>query len=65
MNKVHRSALSLGALRLRLGQYDAALESILECIKLAQNKNDHDTVNDSIIWLSQISGALSKKDRER
>jgi hypothetical protein len=40
VNKIHKNALSLAALRYKMGQYDAAFHSIIEAIKIAQNKND-------------------------
>jgi hypothetical protein len=51
VNKVHRLALSVASLRYKMGQYDAALSSIHESIKIAQNKNDHETVLDCMVWL--------------
>ena len=51
VNKVYRNNLSLAALQYRLGHFDAAQASISEAIKIAQTKNDHETVLDCSLWL--------------
>ena len=61
VNQVHRSALSIGALQYKLGHFDAALQAIYECIKIAQSKNDDGTVLDATLWLHQIIRALGGK----
>jgi hypothetical protein len=52
-----------------MGQYDAALTSIHESIKIAQNKNDHETVLDCTVWLYQIlesmSSSIKGKEQQR
>ena len=60
VNRVYRNSLSIAALQYRLGHFDAALASIQEAIKIAQNKNDHETVLDCSLWLHQIKRALGK-----
>lgn len=69
VNKVHRLALSIASLRHKMGQYDAALTSIHESIKIAQNKNDHETVLDCTVWLYQIlesmSSSIKGKEQQR
>lgn len=61
VNQVHRSALSIGALKYKLGHFDAALQSIYESIKIAQSKNDDATVLEATLWLQQIIRALGGK----
>lgn len=51
VNQVYRSALSIGALNYKLGHFDAALQAIYECIKIAQSKNDTATVLEATLWL--------------
>jgi len=65
VNRVHRTAISLTALRFKLGQFDAALSSTLEAIRIAQNKNDYSTILDCTIWLHQISGAMGNREQEK
>ena len=65
VNKVHRTALALAAIQYKLGQYDAALASILEATRIAQNKNDPATVLDCIVWQYQIQGALGNREKEK
>ncbi len=42
--KVHQPELNLAGLQLRLGHIDQALLSVLETIKISQNKNDHEAI---------------------
>ena len=63
--KVHYPALNLAGLRYRLGQFDASLLSVMESIKISQNKNDHDGILQCLVWLQQVSGALGNKDQEK
>ena len=42
--KVHHPALNLAGLLFRLGQYDQSLLSVMESIKISQNKNDHEGI---------------------
>jgi len=65
VNRVYRNSLSLAALQFRLGHYDAALSAILEAIKIAQNKNDHETVLDCSVWLQQIHRALGNAEKDK
>lgn len=65
VNRVHRTALGLAALRYKLGQYDAALQAVLEGIRIAQNKNDYETILECTIWLYQISGVLGNRQQEK
>ena len=65
INNVHRTAISLAALRFKLGQFDAALTSTLEAIRIAQNKNDYSTILDCTIWFHQISGAMGNREMEK
>jgi hypothetical protein len=61
INQVHRSALSIGALKLKLGHLDSALESIYESIKISQSKNDDMTVLEATLWLHTIIRQLGGK----
>jgi len=49
--KVHQPALNLASLRLRLGHLDEAMMSVMEAIKISQNKNDHESILQCLIWL--------------
>jgi hypothetical protein len=60
--KVHQPALNLAGLRFRLGQLDQSLTSVMESIKISQNKNDHDSILQCLVWMHQIFGALGNKD---
>lgn len=49
--KVHHPALNLAGLRFRLGQLDQSLLSVMESIKISQNKNDHEGILQCLVWL--------------
>ena len=51
VNRVHRTSLSLAAIHFKLGHLDASLEAVQEAIRIAQNKNDYETILDSTVWL--------------
>ena len=61
INKIHKTALSLAAMRYKLGQYDAAFHSVIEAIKIAQNKNDSASILECSVWLQHISSALGNR----
>lgn len=63
--KVHQPALNLASLRLRLGHLDEAMMSVMEAIKISQNKNDHESILQCLIWLQQILGGLGNKNQEK
>ena len=63
--KVHHPALNLAGLLFRLGQYDQSLLSVMESIKISQNKNDHEGILQCLVWLQQISRALGNKEQEK
>jgi hypothetical protein len=63
--KVHQPALNLANLRLRLNNIDESLLSVMESIKISQNKNDHESILQCLVWLQQILGALGNKAQER
>ena len=60
--KVHHPALNLAGLRFRLGQLDQSLLSVMESIKISQNKNDHEGILQCLVWLQQISRAMGNKE---
>jgi hypothetical protein len=60
--KVHYPALNIAGLQLRLGHIDQALLSILETIRISQNKNDHEAILQCLFWLSQILNFIGSKE---
>lgn len=49
--KVHQPALNLALIRLKHGQLDEALLGVMEAVKLAQNKNDHESITQCLVLL--------------
>ena len=63
--KVHHPALNLAGLLFKLGQLDQSLLSVMESIKISQNKNDHEGILQCLVWLQQIARAMGNKEQER
>ena len=63
--KVHYPALNLSGLLLKLGWLDESLLSILETIRISQNKNDHEGILQCLVWLQQFLGLTGNRDQER
>ena len=49
-------------MQFKVGNFEAALEAIEECIKISQNKNDADTILDCSVWLYSISGSIGGEE---
>ena len=64
-DKDNQPALNLANLRLRLGCLDEAMSSVMEAIKISQNKNDHESILQCLVWLQQILAGLGNKQQER
>jgi hypothetical protein len=58
VNRLYLTNLALASILYKMNYFESALGKVNECIKIAQNKNDHATVLDCTVWLNQISGAL-------
>lgn len=62
--QVYQPALYKAGLCFRLGQYDQALASVRESIKISQSKNDSTFILHCLVWLKQIMAALGNKSQE-
>ena len=62
--QVYQPALYKAGICFRLGQYDQALISVRESIKLSQSKNDSSFILHCLVWLKQIMGVLGNKSQE-
>lgn len=60
--KVHLPELNMAGVTFRLGMIDKALLSVLETIRIAQNKNDHEAILQCLVWLQQILKSVGNKD---
>eukprot|EP00347_Sterkiella_histriomuscorum_P022054 403331848 len=63
--KVHQPELNMAGMQLRLGMLDQALLSVLETIRISQNKNDHEAILQCLIWLHQILIKVGSRSQER
>jgi len=54
----HNSLIPLSSMHIRLGNLDEGLISLIECIKLAQNKKDNQGIIKCLIWLQEIVKAF-------
>jgi hypothetical protein len=59
----HNSLIPLSGLHIRLGNLDEGLISLIECIKLAQNKKDNQGIIKCLIWLQQIVKAFGNVEQ--
>ena len=39
--------------------------SVMESIKISQNKNDHEGILQCLVWLQQISRAMGNTEQEK
>ena len=63
---LHNSLMSLSGLHVRLGNLDEGLISLIEWIKVAQNKKDNQGIIKWLVWLQQIIKAFGNvEDAER
>jgi hypothetical protein len=59
----HNSLIPLSGLHIRFGNLDEGLISLIECIKLAQNKKDNQGIIKCLLWLQQIVKAFGKVEQ--
>jgi hypothetical protein len=59
----HNSLVPLSSVHIRLGNLDEGLISLIECIKLAQNKKDNQGIIKCLIWLQQIIKAFGNVEQ--
>ena len=59
----HNSLIPLSGMHIRLGNLDEGLISLIECIKLAQNKKDNQGIIKCLIWLQQIVKAFGNVEQ--
>jgi hypothetical protein len=62
---VHLAVLNQASMHYRLGNLDEALTSVMESIKISQNKNDKESILECLLWLYQIIGELGNKEQVR
>ena len=60
---LHNSLIPLSGLHVRLGNLDEGLISLIECIKLAQNKKDNQGIIKWLVWLQQIIKAFGNVEQ--
>ena len=63
--KVTSAVINIVGLQLRLGNLDESLFSVLESIKISQNKTDHEAIIHCLLWLTQIISAFGNKEQEK
>lgn len=62
-HETHNSVMPYSSMNIRLGNLDEGLISLIECIKLAQNKKDNYCLIKSLVWLQQIVKAFGNVEQ--